>query len=368
MVPTTSNSTGVPVLAMKAFPITRSTVSVQLPPHTLTTSEFWAWAGATGRHRASSDATTRRASMASLLSLLMCRAGRRRRERLGGRLDGLDDGVVAGAAAEVPGQHLADLLARRRGLLAEERAGAHDDPGGAVAALKPVLGPEGLLHRMQAIGGGDTLDGGDAPAVGLGGQHEAGTDGLTVEQDGACPADPVLAAQVRDGQIEVFSQEVGERLAHLHHALVLLAVDGHPDRPGHRGPSHRASAAVSVRSASVAATCRRYAAVAWMSASGESAAAAARAASAMIAGVGAWPARACSTSSPRTGVPPAPKKARRARATVPSAASAITATAPTSAKSPWRRETSAKPQPAPAGGSVKRTAVASSSAASAVVR
>ena len=48
MVPPTSNSTGVPVLAVKAFPITRSTVSFQLPPHTLTTSEFWAWAVATG--------------------------------------------------------------------------------------------------------------------------------------------------------------------------------------------------------------------------------------------------------------------------------------------------------------------------------
>src|SRR5260370_26618345 len=154
MVPPTSNSTVVPVLAVKAFPITRSTVSFQLPPHTLTTSELWAWAVATGRHKTSSDATTRRASMASLLFLLMCRAGYGRRERPGGRLDGLDDEVVAGAAAEVPGQHLADLLARRRGPLAEERAGAHDDPGGAVAALKPVLGPEGLLHRMQAIGGG----------------------------------------------------------------------------------------------------------------------------------------------------------------------------------------------------------------------
>src|SRR6266851_4108762 len=367
MVPPTSNSTGVPVLAVKAFPITRSTVSFQLPPHTLTTSEFWAWAEATGRHRASSDATTRRASMASLLFRPRRGAGDGRRGRLGGRLDGLDDEVVAGAAAEVPGQHLADLLARGRGPLAEKRAGAHDDPGGAVAALEPVLGPERFLHRMQALGGSDAFDGGDAPAVGLDRQHEAGADRLAFQQDGARPAHAVLAAHVGAGQLEVLSQEVGQGLAHLHRALVVAVVDRHPDRPGHRSPPQRASAAASVRSASVAATCRRYAAVAWMSASGERAATAARAASAMSAGVGAWPARACSTTSPRTGVPPAPKKARRARATVPSAASAITATAPTSAKSPWRRETSAKPQPAPAAGRVKRTAVANSSAESAVV-
>src|SRR4029077_12912372 len=290
MVPPTSNSTGVPVLAVKAFPITRSTVSFQLPPHTLTTSEFWAWAVATGRHRTSSDATTRRTSMASLLFRPRGRTGYGRRERLGGRLDGLDDEVIARAAAEVPGQHLADLLARRRGPLAEERGGAHDDPGGAVATLEPVLGPESLLDRMPAVGGGEALDGGDALAVGLHRQHEAGAHRLPVEQDGARPAHPVLAAHVRAGEVEVFPQEIGQGRAHLHHALVLLAVHGDPDRARHRAPPHRASAAVSARAASVPATCRRYAAVAWMSASGESAAAAARAASPRSAGVAVCPA------------------------------------------------------------------------------
>src|SRR5260370_37784639 len=188
MVPPTSNSTGVPVLAVKAFPITRSTVSFQLPPHTLTTSEFWSWAEATGRHRASSDATTRRASMAGLLFLPRCGAGCGWRERLGGRLDGLDDEVVTGAAAEVPGQHLADLLARGRGPLAEKRAGAHDDPGGAVAALEPVRGPERLLHPMQAVGGSDAFDGGDAPAAGLDRRHEAGPGRPPVPQGRATPS------------------------------------------------------------------------------------------------------------------------------------------------------------------------------------
>src|SRR5258705_12120891 len=111
MVPPTSNSTGVPVLAVKAFPITRSTVSFQLPPHTLTTSELWAWAVATGRHSASSDATTRRASMARLLFPLMGRGGVGRRRLLGGRLDGLDDGTAARPTAAEPRPHRADLLA-----------------------------------------------------------------------------------------------------------------------------------------------------------------------------------------------------------------------------------------------------------------
>ena len=47
MVPPTSYSTGIPVLAVKALPITLSTVFFQLPPHTLTTSAFCARAGGT---------------------------------------------------------------------------------------------------------------------------------------------------------------------------------------------------------------------------------------------------------------------------------------------------------------------------------
>src|SRR5678815_5861056 len=91
MVPPTSNSTGMPVLAVNALPITFSTVSFQFPPHTLITSAFWAWAGVDARPSASSDATTRRASMASLL----WRARWGRGERLGGRLDGVDDEAVS---------------------------------------------------------------------------------------------------------------------------------------------------------------------------------------------------------------------------------------------------------------------------------
>src|SRR5260370_40515799 len=104
MVPPTSNSTGVPVLAVKAFPITRSTVSFQLPPHTLTTSELWAWAVATGRHKTSSDATTRRASMASLPFLLVCRGGGGGGERPRGRPACPGGGGVARGAAEGAGQ------------------------------------------------------------------------------------------------------------------------------------------------------------------------------------------------------------------------------------------------------------------------
>src|SRR4026208_773101 len=57
-------------------------------------------------------------------------------------LQGRDEEVGAGAAAEVPGQHLADLLPRRLGPLAEEGTDAHDDSPGATGALEAGRWPQ----------------------------------------------------------------------------------------------------------------------------------------------------------------------------------------------------------------------------------
>src|SRR5436305_325183 len=105
--------------------------------------------------------------------------------------------MVAGAAAQMAGQHLADLLVGRRRMLREKRAGAHDDAGRAVAALEPVLGPEGLLDRMQPLSGRDALDGRDLPAVDLNRQHETGANRRAVEEHGAGAAHAVLAPDMR---------------------------------------------------------------------------------------------------------------------------------------------------------------------------
>src|SRR6266508_2662192 len=115
-----------------------------------------------------------------------------RPRRLG---DGLDDEVGAGAPAEVAGQHLANLNVRRRRAIPKERAGAHDDPRRAIAALEAVLGPEGLLERMQRLAGRrDSLDRADLVAVGLDRQHEAGADRLAVDEHCAGAAHAVRAA------------------------------------------------------------------------------------------------------------------------------------------------------------------------------
>src|SRR6187397_1451553 len=69
---------------------------------------------------------------------------------LGGRLlDGFDDVHVAGAAAQVAADALADLRVRGVRVLADQPRGLHDHPRRTEAALEAVLVPEGLLERVE---------------------------------------------------------------------------------------------------------------------------------------------------------------------------------------------------------------------------
>ena len=67
MVPPTSNSTGMPVLAVKLLATTFSSESFQFPPHALTTRAFCASAAGTAAREAKTIRTIRRFSMAYLL-------------------------------------------------------------------------------------------------------------------------------------------------------------------------------------------------------------------------------------------------------------------------------------------------------------
>jgi hypothetical protein len=60
-----------------------------------------------------------------------------------------------------------------------------------------------LAGDAGAVGGGQTLDRADLPAVTLHGEHQAGPDRVAVHQDRAGPADAVLATQMRAGEIAV---------------------------------------------------------------------------------------------------------------------------------------------------------------------
>ena len=77
-------------------------------------------------------------------------------------------------------------------------------PGVQYPHCKRVSLAERLLHRAEAaVWLAGPLDRGDAVAVGLRGEDEAGPDRLAVEQDGAAAADPVLAAEMSAGQVQL---------------------------------------------------------------------------------------------------------------------------------------------------------------------
>jgi len=89
-------------------------------------------------------------------------------QHLGGVHDGIDQGLVAVAAADVvvPGEPGADLFAGGRWILIQERLGRDDKSGDADAALGGAVGYKGHLDGMQVIRCADALDSGDLGVVG----------------------------------------------------------------------------------------------------------------------------------------------------------------------------------------------------------
>src|ERR671930_2012899 len=143
------------------------------------------------------------------------------------RVDGLDDVLVAGAAAEVALEPAPDLLVGQPvAVRAEELDAGHDHPRRAEAALERMALPEGLLQRMQLAVVGETLDRRDLAAVGLDCEHGARLHGAAVEMDRAGAADRRVAADLRPGQAEVVAQEVDEQRPRLDLRLAPDAVDG----------------------------------------------------------------------------------------------------------------------------------------------
>src|SRR5439155_18559890 len=80
---------------------------------------------------------------------------------------------------------------------------------------------------------GQRLDGRDLVRLGLHGQQQAGANRTSVEQDGAAPADPVLAADMGACEPELVTQVVAEQPPRRGGRRPLLAVDFYAsDGPG----------------------------------------------------------------------------------------------------------------------------------------
>src|SRR5215210_560009 len=145
----------------------------------------------------------------------------------GGVLDRLEDPQIARAAAQVPGERLAQLLAVGTGMLAQVCVHRHEEARRAEAALERMGLVERALERVQAGVAGEPLDGGERAAVRLDREHQAGADGLAVELHGAGAADALLTAHLRAGEAGAMPDEVRQQRARLDLALVAALVDLH---------------------------------------------------------------------------------------------------------------------------------------------
>ena len=127
--------------------------------------------------------------------------------------DRVEDLLVAGAAAEVPGERLADLVLARVGRALEQRGGRDDQPGRAEAALHRARVDERLLHGMKVSPAPrpSTVTTSWPSACAASTRH-AHTS-VAVEEDGAGPALALLARVLRAGKPEPLAQRVEQALS-----------------------------------------------------------------------------------------------------------------------------------------------------------
>ena len=170
-----------------------------------------------------------------------------------GVLHRVEDVEIAGAAAEIGRQRLAQPRLVDIGLALQHAQGQHQESRGAEAALQRVTVDEGPLQRVQLIAVGEPLHRPYLATLRLAREHQAAPHRRAVEQDRAGAAHPVLAAEMGAGQPAILADRVGQRLARLDADGMRLAVDRERDfaRRGHRAASASArstiTAAISLR-------------------------------------------------------------------------------------------------------------------------
>ena len=134
-------------------------------------------------------------------------------QHLGGVHDGVDQGDVAGATANVFVllEPIAHLFAGGLGIAVQKALGGHDEARGAKAALGRAVDDPGGLQRVQVGRGADAFDGGHVGVVGdaadLG---DAGAGDLAVDDDRAGAALALGAAHLGAGHVQLVAQHVGQ--------------------------------------------------------------------------------------------------------------------------------------------------------------
>src|SRR5271169_257873 len=124
------------------------------------------------------------------------------------------DVSVAGTAADVAGELVADVALGRIWVLLEQLADGHDHPRRAEAALQGVVLMESRLHRMQcAAAGRETFDRRDSGSVGHHDENRAGFDGLSVDIDGAGATLRRIAPDMGSGEAKIVPQQMNQKFS-----------------------------------------------------------------------------------------------------------------------------------------------------------
>jgi hypothetical protein len=132
--------------------------------------------------------------------------------------------LVSRTAAQIPGYGLADLLLGGIRILLQKGHQGQQNAWRAEATLSGMALAERFLDGMQIFRCAQPLDGRDLVAIGLHGEHQAGTDRLAVEQDSAGTTYPVLATDMRTSQAQVVAQEIAEQQSWLDRAFIQGAI------------------------------------------------------------------------------------------------------------------------------------------------
>src|SRR6266446_4220507 len=133
---------------------------------------------------------------------------------------------VAGTAADIAGQVMADFALGRVRVLREQLPGSHDHARRTEAALQGMVLMERGLNRMQgATAGREPFDRRDRRTVGHHGKNRTGLGGLSVDIDGAGAALRGVAADIGSREAEIVAQQMNQKLARFHGSGMAHPVD-----------------------------------------------------------------------------------------------------------------------------------------------
>src|SRR5439155_10024526 len=223
------------------------------------------------------------------------------------------DLVVPGAAAEIAGKPVADLVLGRVRRLREEGPRGHQEAGGADATLERGGLQESLLERMERLALGHALDGLDLLPVRLAAKHEARADEPAVQRDAAGAAVAGGATFLAAREMQRVAEHVEQRLLGLAEELDRVPVHRRFDvMLGHQLVLARSCAMRAARRASTPATSMRNSVVPRLSSMGRQAARAAASSRCCAASSSRLPMMACAaagTSSTRAATAPSDTRA-----------------------------------------------------------